>query len=276
MDIILQRRHGVSFFACTHPAWTGVAHGFSTRQGGVSPPPWDSLNLGANRGDTPGNVRENFSRFCTAVGADPASLVKNHQVHSSLVRSVTSADIEKDPALPGQFPADGLVTDQPGACLTIFSGDCIPILFYDPFRHCIAASHAGWRGTAAGIAAQTVKKMVAEYGCDPKHILAAIGPGIGPCCFKTHTDVPDALLTSLGEHARPFISPIPNTDQFYIDLKGINRRWLELAGLHPEHIAISSACTACRRDLFWSHRIQGQQRGSMAAVIQLLTHEEKL
>ena len=270
MDIKINRRHGVSFFACDHPAWRGTAHGFSTRLGGVSPKPWDSLNLGANRGDDAANVRGNFRRFCAAVGADANVLVKNHQVHSSLIRPVTRQDTLDDPAAPGTFEADGLVTDQTGVCLTIFSGDCIPILLYDPQRRCIAAAHAGWRGTAAGVAAHAVDAMVQRYGCDPRNILAAIGPGIGPCCFETHEDVPQGLREGLGEDADAFISPLPGGEKYQVDLKGANRRWLELRGLLPKHIALCPACTACDLDTFWSHRIQGQARGSMAAVIQLL------
>ena len=270
MDIIRQERCGVSFYTCPDPSWRGTAHGFSTRLGGVSPAPWDSLNLGANRGDDPANIRENFNRFCAAVGADANALVKNHQVHGTTVRPVTEADILPDSAQAGTFEGDGLVTDRPGVCLTIFSGDCIPILLYDPKRRCAAAVHAGWRGTAAGAATKAVEAMVQGYGCRPEHILAAIGPGIGPCCFETHSDVPDGLRTGLGEDAAPLIRPLPARGKFSVDLKGANARWLERAGLDREHIALCPACTACELDVFWSHRVQGNTRGSMAAMIQLV------
>lgn len=270
MDITQQERHGVPFYSCTHPDWTGAAHGFSTRLGGVSPAPWDSLNLGASRGDVPVNVRENFRRFCAALGADPGALVKNHQVHSTRIRPVTKADVMEDPAAPGVFEADGLVTDQTGVCLTIFSGDCIPILLYDPVRRCIAAAHAGWRGTAAGIAARAAEAMIRDYGCSPRNILAAIGPGIGPCCFETHIDVPNGLRAGLGRGAELFIRPLPGGEKYQVDLKKANGRWLERSGLDPNHIAICSACTACDLDTFWSHRVQGTTRGSMAAMIQLV------
>lgn len=269
MDIIRQQRHGVAFYTCPDPAWSGAAHGFSTRLGGVSPAPMDSLNLGANRGDKASNVRENFTRFCAAIGADVSALVKNHQIHSDIIRPVTREDILSAPESPGIVEADGLVTGQPGVCLTIFSGDCIPVLLYDPVRRCIAAVHAGWRGTAAGAAARAAEAMVRDYGCRPEHILAAIGPGISSCCFETHIDVPDGLRAGLGTDAEPFIRPLPREGKFSVDLKGANAKWLERTGLDPAHIAICSACTACRRDDFWSHRIQGNQRGSMAAVIQL-------
>lgn len=270
MEITKLERCGVLFYACPDPAWAGAAHGFSTRLGGVSPAPMDSLNLGANRGDDPANVRENFTRFCAAIGADPNALVKNHQIHSNQVRPVTRADVMDCPEAPGTYEADGLITVEPGVCLTIFSGDCIPILLYDPVRRCAAAAHAGWRGTAAKIAAWTAAAMVHNYGCQAKNILAAIGPGIGPCCFETHADVPDGLRSGLGEGAEPFIRPLSREGKFSVDLKGINAYMLQEVGLRPEHIALCSACTACELDTFWSHRVQGSQRGSMAAMIQLL------
>ena len=271
MEIVKQEVERVQFYACTDPAWAGARHGFSTRLGGVSPAPWDNLNLGAGRGDDPANVRLNFNWFCSVIGTDDEALVKNHQVHSDLIRPVTEADILPDPAQPGTFQADGLITDRPGLCLTIFSGDCIPILLYDPVRRCVAAAHAGWRGTAAGIAARAVEAMVRDYGCGPKNILAAIGPGIGPCCFETHADVPDGLRSRLGGEAESFIRPIPGREgKFSVDLKGANARWLERTGLTREHIAVCPACTACNLDLFWSHRVQGNARGSMAAMIQLV------
>lgn len=275
MDITLQERHGVPFYACAHPAWRGAAHGFSTRQGGVSPAPWDSLNLGASRGDDPARVGENFVRFCAAIGADAHALVKNQQVHSDRIRPVTRADVMPAPSTPGTVEADGLITSQLGVCLTIFSGDCIPILLYDPVRRCIAAAHAGWRGTASGIAARAVEAMVRDYGCDPGTILAAIGPGIGSCCFETHADVPDGLRAGLGADAEAFIRPKAGTVKYHVDLKGANARWLERSGLASEHIAVCPACTACDLDHFWSHRVQGRQRGSMAALIQLLPADEK-
>ena len=270
MEITRQERHGVLFYGCPEIQAAGFPHGFSTRIGGVSPAPWDSLNLGAGRGDEPARVSENFRRFCAAVGADPGGLVKNHQVHGDRVRRVGPDDRLPDPAAPGTIEADGLITDRPGVCLTIFSGDCIPVLLYAPARRCAAAAHAGWRGTAAGIAARAVEAMSDRYGCDPGHILAAIGPGIGPCCFETHADVPDGLRAGLGERAEPFIRPLSTPGKYRVDLKGANARWLELAGVPAGQIALCSACTACDLENFWSHRVQGDARGSMAAMIQLV------
>lgn len=269
MQIIRKTVKNIPFYACDGFG-PGVVHGFSTRIGGVSPAPWDSLNLGACRGDDPANLRENFSCFCAAIGADPNALVKNQQMHSKRVRPVTKADVMPAPETPGEVEADGMITNQPGVALTIFSGDCLPVFLYDPVRRVIAACHAGWRGTAQGIAAQAARQMQEDYGCAPQDILAAIGPGIGPCCFETHADVPDGLRAELGPDAEAFITALPGGEKFQVDLKGANARWLERAGLKPEHIALSAACTACDRTDFWSHRMQGSQRGSMAAIIQMV------
>ena len=161
------------------------------------------------------------------------------------------------------------MTNVPGLTLTIFSADCIPVLLLDPVRRCAAAVHAGWRGTALGIAARAALRMREDYGCRPEHIRAAIGPGISPCCFLTRDDVPGALRDGLGSQAETCIRPAED-GRWHVDLKGANALWLRRAGLSPEHIALCPDCTACRTDRFWSHRVMGERRGSMAAIIQLL------
>lgn len=231
----------------------------------MSSPPWDSLNLGASRGDVPANVSENVRRFRAAIKAPNGPMVKNHQVHGKLVRPVTSADAEA-PEIAPTFDADGLVTDEPGLTLTVFSADCLPILFYDPVRRCAAAVHAGWRGTAMGIAAEAVEAMKRHYGCKVTDIRAAIGPGISNCCFETTGDVPAALLAHLGTQAQTCITDHQN-GKFHVDLKQANVLWLKSAGLQESQISVCTACTACDSREFWSHRLVGKNRGSMAAMI---------
>ncbi len=267
MEVIRVRRSGVTYYTCPELWMAGFLNGFSTRTGGVSPPPWDSLNLGANRGDSPERVSENFRRFCAAVGADPDRLVKNYQVHGDAIRTVTGADCLPSPGAPGTAEADGLLTLEPGVCLAVFSADCIPVLLCDPETGAACAVHAGWRGTALGIARRAAEAMAAR-GSRPENLLAAIGPGISLCCFETHRDVPGGLRAGLGGDAEGCIFPIPGTDKYRVDLKEANRRWLLQAGLLPEHIALCAACTACAPEEFWSHRRMGERRGSMAALIQ--------
>ena len=269
MEITRYERHGVLFDSCAAMEKAGFPNGFSTRVGGVSPPPWDSLNLGASCGDQPERVAENFRRFCGAVGTDADALVKNHQVHGDLVRPVTRADVLPSPGAPGTVEADGLITRTPGLCLTVFSSDCIPVLLCDPRKKVAAAVHAGWRGTALGIAAKAVERMVDCYGCDRLDILAAVGPGISKCCFETHEDVPNAMTEAMGAAALSSIEVLP-TGKFHVDLKGLNAKRLESAGLAPEHIAVSADCTCCLPEKYWSHRYTHGERGSQAAMIAIV------
>ena len=270
MELIEQLHNDIPFLAADGiSAAGGVAHGFSTRLGGVSTGMWASLNLGVSRGDNPDHVRENYRRFLDAVGSRGTYMAMCNQVHGAIVRNLTIADLKRDPYEKVEFEADGIMTAIPGVVLTVFSADCIPVLLYDPKRKVIAALHAGWRGTASGIVTVAVEQMTAVYGTDPADILAAIGPGIDQCCFETHEDVPNAMTAALAGGSLPFIQ-IKENGKFAVDLKGINAKRLELAGLDPEHIALCRQCTCCQPDKFWSHRRQGTQRGSMASVIELL------
>ena len=269
MNIIEQTQNGVTFLSSDGiNAAGGAAHGFSTRLGGVSQGMWASLNLGVSRGDDPDHVRENYRRFFAAIGADGKQLAMTNQVHGGTVRTVTTADLHADPYDKVGYEADGLMTDLPGVALVVYSADCIPILFYDPVRRVIAAVHAGWRGTAAGIATTAVERMSDVYGCRREDILAAIGPGIGPDCFETHEDVPNAMTAALSTAVLHHIK-IKENGKFAVDLKGVNAMRLEQAGLDPDHIAVCHECTSCLGDKYWSHRRLGTSRGSMAAVIQL-------
>lgn len=244
----------------------GVTHGFSTRLGGVSPAPWDSLNLGVGRGDAMENVQENYRRFCTALGTDDHRAVLSKQIHEDVVRHVTEADAGKGLYLDRDYTSvDGMVTNVPHLPLVVFSADCNVILLYDPVRRAIGACHAGWRGTALGIAKKTAQEMVRLFGCDPHNIRAAIGPAIGQCCFETDEDVPTALRDALGEEVEPYITW--NGTKYHIDLKAVNALWLRKAGV--ETIDICDHCTACRGDLYWSHRKMGNARGAQIAMISL-------
>ena len=240
-----------------------VPHCFTTRHGGVSTGYLDSLNIGLHRGDAPENVGRNYEILAEALGIVPEDFVLTQQVHSDIVRKVGRTDRGKH-MLEGASPeCDALITNEPGVALVIFTADCTPILFHDPVTGAVGAAHAGWRGTALGIAARTVEAMVREFGCDPGNIRAAIGPNIGFCCFETDRDVPDAMVAALGEEAKPFIRP--NGDKYYVNLKEINALWLRRAGV--EKIEISDACTVCRPDLYWSHRVTRGQRGAQGAII---------
>ena len=240
----------------------GTVHGFTTRIGGVSEAPFDSLNLGLHRGDDPENVAENRRLLASALGFDLNKLVLTHQTHSDIVQVVGAKDaVGFDHRL---YPeSDGIITNEPGVALWVFTADCTPILLWDKVSGAVGAVHAGWRGTASQIAGKAVKKMAATYGCDPKNIHAAIGPNIGFCCFETDADVPNAMLESFGEEAGNHIRQVG--EKYYVNLKELNALALRRAGV--ENIAISDACTVCRCDRFWSHRVTKGIRGAQGAVI---------
>ena len=249
----------------TSPLLSGVRHGFSTRPGGVSAPPFNALNLGVGRGDDPAAVAENYRRFCAAVGLDERRAVLSKQVHETTVRRCTADDAGKGLLRQRDYTADALITDCPGLALVVFSADCGILLLHDPLTNAVGAIHAGWRGCAGGIVEKTVAAMQAAYGADPARIRAAVGPCIGQCCFETDGDVPAAMRDALGADAEAYLQR--RGTKFHVDLAGLNRQWLLRSGVLPEHIDLCGLCTACQPELFWSHRKMGNARGAQVAVI---------
>ena len=240
----------------------GVPHCFTTRLGGVSTGTLESLNIGMHRGDTEENVAENYGILGKTIGFDPKNLVLTWQIHTDVVRRVTKAD-HAGFDHRGYPQCDGLITNDPGTALVVFTADCTPILFHDPVSGAVGACHAGWRGTAADIAGKTVAAMCREFGCLPGNVSAAIGPNLGACCFETDADVPEAMAETFGPAVWEYIRPIGN--KFYVNLKAINALALRRAGVN--HIEISTDCTRCNPHKYWSHRFHGPTRGSQGAII---------
>ena len=175
-------------------------HAFSTRLGGVSTGVLESLNLSVRRGDTPENVRENWRRLGAAAGLDLTRAVYARQVHSADVRIAHAVDAQP-PEMEPRFTCDGFVTNEPGVPLAVFMADCLPALLYDPAAGVIGAVHCGWRGSVADILGAAVAQMCA-LGAHPADIRAAIGPGIGACCFEVGPEVvaaAEALLVQQGK-----------------------------------------------------------------------------
>lgn len=241
----------------------GAAHCFTTRYGGVSKGYLSAMNIGTRRGDDPENVLENYRILGKAIGFDPKNAVLTRQIHTDIVRQVGKEEWGAGLFAPDLPACDALITNQPGTALVIFTADCTPILFHDPVTGAVGAAHAGWRGTASGIAWKTVDAMVAAYGCCREDIRAAIGPNIGQCCFETDWDVPAAMLQALGQAAEEHI--LPKNDKYYVNLKALNALHLQRAGVNT--IVLSHDCTACQQDRFWSHRRAGNLRGSQGAII---------
>ena len=174
------------------------------------------------------------------------------QVHSDRVIPASEATAETE--------GDALLTGDPGRFLSIRTADCLPILFADPEKGVVAAAHAGWRGTVAEIAARTVEAMERRFGSDPRDLLAALGPCIGECCFVVGPEVAGQF--------RKFLPERGDLDRVAkISLREVNVRQLLSAGVQPEKIEISDACTRCDVELFHSHRRDGKAAGRMTAMI---------
>lgn len=240
----------------------GVPHAFTTRKGGVSTGYLASMNLGCHRGDCLENVEKNYEILGKTLGFSREKLVLTRQTHSDVVRTVDETDCRG--VDHRQYPeCDGLITVTPGVTLMVFTADCTPILLHDPVTGAVGAVHAGWRGTAADIAGKAVRAMEAAFGCEARNIRAAIGPNIGPCCFETDGDVPEAMVKTYGADGEKWIRPAGN--KFYVNLKEMNALSLRRTGV--ELVDMDDHCTACQPDLFWSHRVTGGQRGSQGALI---------
>ncbi|MBR5135111.1 MAG: peptidoglycan editing factor PgeF [Clostridia bacterium] len=243
-----------------------IKHGFSTRLGGVSKGIYSSMNLSFTRGDNEADVLENFRMFCDAIGVDYQNAVISSQEHHTAIRKVTSADKGKGIVFPRDYTdVDGLMTDEPNVVLCTQYADCVPLFFADPVRRVVATSHSGWKGTVAQIGAATIAAMQEEYGCEAEDILVGIGPSIGPCCFEVDEPVYEAFK-ELSFLDADLLKSVGN-GKYYIDLWNVNRQILLNAGVLPEHITVTDLCTKCHPETFWSHRVTGGERGSLAGFI---------
>ncbi|MBQ8551293.1 MAG: peptidoglycan editing factor PgeF [Clostridia bacterium] len=245
-----------------------VPHGFATRVGGISRETHTaSLNLAFGRGDSEAVVLENLRLLGAALDIAPESIISRHQIHSSKVVYADSCMRGEGYFTKTDKECDGYVTDQPGITLGVKTADCVPILFCDPEAHVIGAVHAGWRGTASGIAAECVRKMCA-LGADTRNIRAAVGAAIHFCCYEVGEDFRESVTALTGsDMAHEFIRQ--KDGQLHADIVGMNRRILLEAGLDESRIDTSELCTCCHPELFFSHRYSHGKRGTMLSVISL-------
>lgn len=249
----------------------GIVHAFSTRQGGVSQPPFATLNLGLSVGDEPAAVEENRRRFFGAFGVDAGRVVRVWQAHGNGVVRV-DAELIGRPGFPGclmdeRGKFDALITQLPGLALVVSTADCLPILIHDPVRRAVAAVHAGWRGTAQRIAVQALRALRDAYGTDLSDCRAAIGPGIRGCCFEVDSAVTDAMSAALPDWERHARANRPG--HWLLDLAAINRAMLASAGVLADRIEDVGLCTSCRNELFFSHRADKGRTGRMMNFILL-------
>jgi len=248
---------------------TGVVkHGFTTKLGGASKGYFSTMNMSFNRGDEESNVRKNYETICQAIGIDTNNLVFSKQTHTNNVLAVTKNDRGTGYTKPSFSDIDGLITNESDVALVTQFADCTPLLFCDPKRKVIGASHSGWKGTVKRIGKVTVEKMVSEFGCNPKDIVVAIGPAIGKCCYEVD-DVVFNEFSANGFDTDKYFKGKEN-GKYMLDLKGICKDTLLDIGIREENIDVCSICTLCNKDMMFSHRATGTKRGNMASIIQLV------
>ncbi len=185
------------------------------------------------------------------------------QVHGDRIRVIDS-----DGPPPACVPeCDGLITARPGVALAVRTADCVPLFFVDPVRRVIGAAHAGWRGTALGMASKMVDAFVGGFASRPEDILAAVGPAVGPCCYQVDAPVHAALITHPG--ADRFLRPCHEEGRWMLDLALANRQQIGERGVPEANIRTAGICTACRQELFFSHRASGGCTGRQVNFLML-------
>jgi YfiH family protein len=269
-----------------------IVHGFSTRTGGASEFPSGRkaaervLSLGFAGWDSREHVIENRKRFFHEIGADKMRAVTLRQIHSDVSHrmDLSTASANKPPQ------GDALLTCEPGVLLVVQTADCVPILLADVKQRAVAAVHSGWRGTLKRIAAKTLGRMQMEFGTRPEDVIAALGPGIGRCCYEVGSEVArdfhaqfpnagewfegpfDALASGENDlNWLPWLTMMPPGHQppplrAHLDLIAANRAILAEAGVPSAQILSSRSCTACRTDLFFSYRREHTTGRMMAAI----------
>ena len=302
----LRRSDGLEILeapALTRLGW--LVHGFSTRPGGSSKLATNAmsdmrtgrktknaktnggvLNLGFTDWDSRKSVLGNRKTFFRALGADKMEIVTLRQIHSDITHRVDSSSALIKEAAQG----DALITQEPSILLVVQTADCIPILLADTKRHAVAAIHSGWRGTLNRMAAKTLGRMQMEFGTRPEDVVAALGPGIGRCCYEVgpevvvdfHAKFPkagewfdgpfDALAAGENDpNWLPWLTRKPPGHQLpplraNLDLIAANRAILTDVGVLPARISSSGFCTACRTDLFFSYRREHTTGRMLAAI----------
>lgn len=226
----------------------GARAAFSTRVGGVSEAPYDALNVAIKTGDEPRRVIENRRRLAAALGIAPENVLMGRQVHGTELRRHDSQQEPRVYAEGVRSPdeVDAHATDQHGLAPLVMVADCLPIALVG--SRGVAMAHGGWRGLAGGILARAVDEIDASA--------AAIGPGIGPCCYEVGEEVLARFADLDGVAAGRML-----------DLAAAARQLLHRAGV--EHVEVSELCTSCNRELFYSHRRDGERTGRQAGLVLL-------
>jgi YfiH family protein len=230
-----------------------LIHGVFSRHGGISRPPYESLNTSYTVGDHGEDVASNLHRINDALGVEMMIFMNQRHGENILILD------KNTPPKFGEAPsADALITDLPHIGLMVKQADCQGVIVFDPIKQVVANVHCGWRGNVTNILGKVIERMTRYFGSQGSHLLAGIGPSLGPCCaeFITHDKI-------FPKSFQPFM-----IRENYFDLWAISRRQLMEAGVRGENIEIAGLCTRCRPDLFYSYRRQ-KRTGRFGSVAML-------
>ncbi len=225
-----------------------IEHAFCTRWGGVSQGPFSNFNFSIQVGDKEGNIEQNREILSTAFHIPLGGFLTVEQVHGDKI-AIINGDVPDSHCYPGY---DGIISNRPGLALAVKTADCLPIFLVDTKKRVIGAVHAGWRGTALGIAARAVDVFVKKFFSSPSDILAVLGPSIGPCCYEVDEKVFNPMTEGRGSN--DFFKGTDQKGKWILDLKMANNCQLEDAGLLPDNIVSAKICTSCNVEKFFSHR----------------------
>jgi YfiH family protein len=238
---------------------------FTSRAGGVSAAPYESLNLAYHVGDDPANVAANRRRLCDALGLRLEKLTCAQQVHGVDVAVVADEEIGRGSgSYDASIPAtDAMTSASTGVALAMFFADCVPVVVVDPIRRAIGVAHAGWKGVLGGIPAALVARMADAFGSVPRDLLAYVGPAIGRCHYRVDS-------TRIALFAREFPDFVRPTDT-HLDLPDLVEKSLDATGVPRQNVAAADTCTAENTDVFYSYRSEGGETGRHAAIVSIVT-----
>jgi len=241
-------------------AGSPLIHAFTTRLGGNSASPLNWFNLGRHwpTEESRQEAMSNRERLCRALGVDEQKLTVPGQQHTTNIYIVEPESACHTQRLP---ELDGAVTDSAGLPLLLHFADCVPIMLFDRRQKVLAVLHAGWKGTAGGIAQKCIRLLAERWQSNAADVVAAIGPAIGQCCYPTGDDVAVKLSQSVNGDNSLIVQ---RDGKPHPDLKAINALQLLQSGV--EQIDVSSCCTACHPELFYSHRQSKGQTGRQGAI----------
>ena len=243
------------------PQWErfgGLIHGFLGRFGGRGRPANASFRLSYDNGDDPQTIKQNWCELKQACGLPRITIITAKQVHGNTVLKISHAT-EKLAGI-----GDGLMTDAPNLCVGVLAADCVPLLFVEPARKIAAAVHAGWRGTAAGIAPRAVALMQEAYQIDPAALHVAMGPSIGPCCYEVGPEVAEQIAANWREELKDAWKP--DGAKGRLDLRALNEAQLLGAGVPRSHIQKIGPCTACNVETYFSYRKEGKSGHQLSFI----------